>query len=280
MKALGVLGALVVVAVLVITVAGVLFDRKARREATDLLAGQRTTNTGVVTEADIAGLPEPVQRWLRYSKVVGKERVQTVRLKQEGSIRTGEGQPWMPFTAEQYYTTDAPGFVWHANARLMSILPAKARDMYSAGKGHMLIRPLGLVTVVDATGKEMDQGSMLRYLSEMIWFPSAALSDYIKWQPIDSNSAKATMSYQGMTASGVFYFDEKGDLTNFVAERYRDASGRFELAMWSTPVSAYGEFNDVRIPSEAEAKWLLASGEFPYIKVRIIDVEYNVPEVY
>ena len=42
----------------------------------------------------------------------------------------------------------------------------RARDMYLEGKGHMLVKVASLFTVVDATGAEMDQGSMMRYLSE------------------------------------------------------------------------------------------------------------------
>lgn len=281
LKILAALGGLVVIAVLVVVSAGLLFDRQARKDARDLFAGQKITKTGVITEADIAGLPEPVQRWLRYSKVIGKERVHAVRLKQEGTIRTAEGQPWMPFTAEQYYTADSPGFVWKANVRFASFIPMSGQDMYSAGKGHMLIKLLNLVSVADATGKEMDQGAMVRYLSEIIWFPSAAVSDFIKWEPIDASSAKATMSYQGMTVSGIFHFDEKGALTDFTADRYRDAGGgKFELGKWEAPATAYGEFNGVRIPVTGEAKWLLLSGDLPYIRLTVTEVQYNVSEVY
>ena len=50
---------------------------------------------------------------------------------------------------------------------------------------------------VDAKGKEIDQGALLRYLGEIVWVPSAALSDYITWEEMDSTTARATMSYEG-----------------------------------------------------------------------------------
>lgn len=69
----------------------------------------------------------------------------------------------------------------------------------------MLIRLFSIFPVAAASGKEMDQGALLRYLAEMQWFPSAALNRYIQWEEIDSFSAKATMSDQGVTASGVLH---------------------------------------------------------------------------
>jgi hypothetical protein len=64
------------------------------------------------------------------------------------------------------------------------------RDMYYEGKGNMYIKLMSLVTVADARGAEIDQGVLLRYLNEIMWFPGAALSDYIQWEVIGNNSTK------------------------------------------------------------------------------------------
>jgi len=48
-------------------------------------------------------------------------------------------------------------------------------------------------------------------------------------EPIDSGSAKATISWQGLSASALFYFDDKGALTNFVAERYMTVDDGYSL---------------------------------------------------
>lgn len=110
----------------------------------------------------------------------------------------------MSAEAEQYFTTDQPGFVWTAVVK-MAPLHFTGRDKYAEGHGSMLIRLFSIFPVAAASGKEMDQGALLRYLAEMQWFPSAALNRYIQWEEIDSFSAKATMSDQGVTASGVLH---------------------------------------------------------------------------
>ncbi|MBW2618988.1 MAG: hypothetical protein JRC92_08950 [Deltaproteobacteria bacterium] len=225
-------------------------------------------------------MPEPIQRWLRYSQVIEKERTTAVRLKQKGYFRQKEDQEWMPFKAEEYYTTDPPAFLWAATVKTAPMLSIKGRDRYYEGKGNMFFKLLSLVTVVNASGSEVDQGTLLRYLNEIMWFPSAALSDYIQWEHIDSNSAEATMSYQGVTVSAIFYFNERGELTNMIAERYRDIGGQFVLEKWSTPISEYGEVKGIRIPTKGEGVWKLSSGDFSYIKLEIIDIEYKNASMY
>ena len=53
----------------------------------------------------------------------------------------------------------------------------------------MFIKAGGLITVADGTGPTFDQGTALRFLGEIIWFPSAALTRHITWQPIDERRA-------------------------------------------------------------------------------------------
>jgi len=66
---------------------------------------------------------------------------------------------------------------------------------------------------------------MVRYLAEIVWFPSAALNDYIHWEQIDSTTAKATMTYVRITSSGLFKFDMDVNAISFEAKRYYDRKG-------------------------------------------------------
>lgn len=235
----------------------------------------------VVTPEMLEGLPQPVQRYLRYSGVVGKPLVSTVRLKQQGRIRQDESSPWMPLMAEEYYTVSPPSFVWQAGARVAGIPLMRIRDSYVAGTGRMFITADGLFTVGDMQGDEMDQGSMMRYLNEMMWFPSAFLSDYITWEAIDDNSARVIMTGDARQISAVITFDDQGRLTNFTGERYRDnGDGTSDLVLWSTPVSEYGEFGGIRIPVQGRGVWHLESGDLTYIELDILEVEYDRPETY
>lgn len=273
---------LVIIIVLAVsfTISYIAFERKVDNEVEKLFKKSKETGPEVISEADIEGLPEPVQRYLRYAQVIGKEKIRTVRLKQKGFFRQKEDQGWMPLNAEQYYTTDSPAFIWNGNLRLLQLPLIKGRDKFCEGKGNMLIKLLPFIKIADASGYEIDQGTLVRYLNEIMWFPTAYLNDYIEWEPIDSSSAKATISVEGLTASAILYFNEKGEMTNFVAERYMTVDDKFSLETWSTPIEKYREVHGIRIPTKGEGVWKLSSGDFNYIRIEIIDIEYNNPSIY
>ncbi|MDI6779511.1 MAG: hypothetical protein QME25_04870 [Bacteroidota bacterium] len=71
----------------------------------------------VVTFKMINNLPPVVQKWLVRSKIIGKEIIQTVHLKQNGEMRTKPDGSWMSVEAEQYFTTEKPGFIWLADVQ-------------------------------------------------------------------------------------------------------------------------------------------------------------------
>lgn len=270
---IGILGLIIALVALSISVSKNAFNRKVSLEVHELLEKSKQ-GAEVVTEEDIKGLPEPVQRYLRYTNNVGRKKIKTVRLKQKGAFRTKEGGNWMPFEAEEYFSTEPPAFIWNATMRPLPFLQVKGRDKYVDGKGNMYIKFLPVTQIADAAGPEMDQGAFMRYLNEMMWFPTAYLSKYIVWEAIDNNSAKATMSYKGVTVSAVVYFNEKGELINFVADRYMDVGGKFKLEKWSTPIKEYRELNGIRIPAKGEGVWNLDTGDFSYIDLKVTDIEY------
>jgi hypothetical protein len=252
------------------------FEERISSEIDALLAASTPADPGVITGADLEGLPEPVRRWLRHSGVVGRARPRTVRLRQAGEIQLGGS--WRPFTAEQYYTTDPPGFVWSVRVPMFPGVTAIGRDRYADGRGSIDVRLGGIVPVAREAGPEMDRGALLRYLDEIMWFPAGALSPYIAWEPIDGVSARATMTWGGISAPAVFAFDREGRFTDLVAERHDRETGR--AVTWSTPATEYGGFDGVRIPVAGEGVYARASGDEPYIRVRITDLEYDRPERY
>lgn len=234
----------------------------------------------IVRPEELDRLPAPVQRWLQASGVVGRERTHAVRLRQRGQMRTSPTGAWMPAEAEQYFSVDEPGFVWRVDVEMMGFLPIAGRDKYESGRGNMRISLGSLVPLVNAAGPEIDQGTMMRYLGEIVWFPSAALSPYIAWEPVSATDAKATMTYRGVTASAVFTFDERGRFVRMAGERYRAQDGASTLDPWLVPATEWRAIRGVEIPVKGEVLWKLREGDFSYYRWEILDVEYNRPELY
>lgn len=250
------------------------FSRRIDREAAALLSAAGDAERARITEADLEALPEPVQRWLRRSGVVGTTMPTSVHLRQEGMFRLGENQPWMPFRAEQSFAPRMPGFIWNAAFMAAPLVSIVGRDRYQAGVGDIDMRLLGIIPVARKRGGGLNQGALHRYLGEIVWFPAAALSDTIVWEPIDAMSAQATIRAGGETAAAVFVFDADGRPERLEADRYNDARGAIEP--WSIPIMDYGTFGGIEIPVAGEGVWHYETGDFAYIRWRITALEQDV----
>lgn len=231
----------------------------------------------ILTQAMVAGLPPIVQKWMEFSQVIGKPMQQFVSLHQTGQMRLKPNGKWTPLTATQYFTVTNPGFIWMADAG-KPWMHMVARDLYQEGKGHMLVKTMGLFTVANAKGPTIDQGSMMRYLAETCWFPSAALSAFVNWEAIDSLHAKATMRFGSVEASGVFNFDANGALKGFDALRYYSQKGGDTLEKWhiENDMSSVRTFDGVVIPTKSVVSWQLKDGDFSWLELEITDLQYNV----
>jgi hypothetical protein len=277
-----ILVSVILVAAAVVTANMWNFRRRVNAEVKRLFAqASRADNRLLVTADSLDRLPLPVQRYLTYAGVVGKPVVNSVRIRQTGVMLPAPDKPAMSFTAEQYYSVNPPGFVWKASIRMAGLPLAQVRDKYMEGSGHILGKIAGLFTMIELPpGQEVREGTLLRFLSEMVWFPSAFLSPYITWEPIDDCSAQVTLTDRGCSVTGRLYFDREGRLTSFVAKRYRAVDGRYELEEWHTPVEGYGSFEGLRLPIKGPAIWKLKTGDLPYVNVTITDVQYDIPELY
>lgn len=233
------------------------------------------TTPGIVTNEQIATLPAVVQNWLKRSQVLGKERTRFVHLKQNGEMKTKPDGKWLPFEAEQYFSIENPGFIWTADIKAAPMIHIVGRDKYEGGKGNMLIKLLSLFPIANAAGPEIDQGTLLRYLAETAWFPSAALEDYIQWDAVDNTTAKATMQYGGITASGIFRFTEEGDLLSFEAKRFYDRKEGATLEDWWIENKAWKEMQGLSIPTQSEVTWKLKTGNFNWLKLEITAIDYH-----
>jgi len=281
-KILLILGIVIVIIILFITISKILFDKKVTKEIDILTEDGSKTQSKTFSFNDLEGLPEPVQRYFKYALRDGQEYIKFVRLKQIGEFRMKENQPWMSIKAEQYFTTEDPAFIWRVKSTVAPFIWIEGRDMYYQGKGNMLIKLLSTITAADATGSEMDISSLIRFLSETPWFPTALLpSDYIEWKEIDSNSAQAVIKDNGYTASGIFSFNEKGEIIKFVTnDRYMEVDGKYFKEQWGGYYGNYQEIEGMKIPTEAEVEWNLSDKDLQYAKLKITDIQYNILSKY
>lgn len=231
----------------------------------------------IITEADLAPLPEPVQRYLRYANVLNRPRVKCVKVRQKGLMSTSPSQKGMPIEAVQYSTLVGPLMrIWYARAKIGPFNVLTGYDRFENGAGRMLMRLLSLFPVVDVQGPEVDMSALITFVNDMVMWPTAFLSEYIHWEPIDRLSACAQVQVGEQRFSAVLCFNEIGEMVDFITEDRYMLQGKSSVrTKWSTPFRKYRTANGLRIPSEGEAVWHLPDGEFPYIQLTIGDVQYD-----
>ena len=251
------------------------FDEATEREVRALLAEVPARRADLVQASELAHLPLPVARWLQRAGVVGRPRVRTVALRQRGRLRAGLDQPFLPAEARQVFTIDTPGFVWNVRATMKHVLPVLGRDTLHHGRGHMRITGAGMVTLVDAQSEAIDQGTLLRYLAEIVWFPSAALSLYIQWRAVDALTAEATLTYRRTVVTARFSFDAEGRFASLRARRYLGEGRDMRLETWVVRAKQWERWDGVEVPSEGVVSWKLAHGTFDYYRWEVTELEHD-----
>jgi hypothetical protein len=233
---------------------------------------------GTITEADLAPLPAPVQRYLRLAGAVGQPRVVSVRARMHGRIRSGPGARWMPFVAEQYDFFDRPSRFFYMNAS-MFFIPAQGYHRYAGSEATMVVKAAAVVPVARQAGPSMTRTETVTLFNDMCLLAPATLIDpAIVWEPVDDWTARATFSNAAQTIRAELLFNEQGELVDFRSDDRGQSStdGRTLISMrWSTPVGNYRRYGAATLASVGEGRWHPAEGDYTYIELTIDEVEYN-----
>jgi len=256
------------------------FKNLIEQERVEIFEKSSKYDGTIFSSEDITGLPAIVQKWLNYSGIIGKPKISNVFLTQDLHLKFKPKQEkWNNGKAEQYFTIQPPAFNWSINTQMNPLLSVIGRDRFENGNAEMLIKLFSLIPVAHSKNDEkINQSALQRYLAELVWFPSASISNYLTWEEIDELSAKATLEYKGTKGSGIFYFNEMGQFEKFVTMRFKDSNDTGPIE-WTVIANKTEERNGIRIPTECEATWTLESEQWTWLKLKIIHIEYNVKKM-
>ena len=245
-----------------------------RKQVEELFAQSKSISNQKFSYKQLEGLPEPVQRYFKYVLKEGQPYISYIRLKHDGQFKTGLDKDWEDITGEQYFTTGKPGFIWKGTTSMFV-----ARDMYLGNEGRLIATILSTFNVVDIHGKQQyDEGELLRWLSESVWFPTNLLpSQNLQWTAINSVSAKLTFTYEGLSLFYILTFNNQGEIVQMETRRYMDEK---RLETWIIEPGSYKDINGVIIPTKAEVFWRLKEGDFSYAKFKVIAIEYDIPKQF
>jgi len=99
----------------------------------------------------------------------------------------------------------------------------------------------------------------------------------LRWEAVDSVSAKAYFTDNDLTVSCLFFFNDSGEIVRLTTnERYMFKDGANVREKWTVHCGNYKEFSGIKIPTYAEVEWNLAEGDYKYFKADITEVQYDV----
>ncbi len=253
------------------------FQRMVEQDQNALIKATHAFELDTTEYNDVAELPPSVQRWLNTSRAMDKPMPKRVRIQQKAQLQMKPGQEkWLEAEAFQISSLNPPGFVWSVKASLFPGVFMLGRDRFMQGKGEMLIQLNGLFSIVDARGPKLDQGSLQRYLGEIVWYPQMALSPYIRWKALDASSAEAELSCGGTSGKGTFHFGADGAVEKFTAMRYPGNAEDAPLLLWEIKVLEHAVFDGVKVPSKMESTWHNPAGPWTWLKMEVEALEYAI----
>ena len=277
----------IVLAVIIIFVSVVLIYRYANSTQNSYLkhveriySDMPSAEAELITEDDLAELPDPVRKYLEYVGVVGTQKVHSFSVKIEGEFKMSAEKDFAPVVVEQFSFTDNPARLFFMEMKFMG-MKIFGLHHYESANASMVIKILDLVTVADACGPEMDIGETVTVFNDMcILAPAALIDSRISWRQIDDLSVEGTFTNGDISVSATLYFNETGQLINFISEDryYWNEDNTYDLFPWATPLGDYKEINGLNLAAYGEAVWMKEEGPFTYAKFKMRDVTIN-PEI-
>jgi hypothetical protein len=237
----------------------------------------RLQKMDMVSENDLAKLPEPLQRYLRYAGVVNKPRVQNFRANYTGQISRTQQNGWMDIAADQYNFYDEPTRVFFIRSSVFGI-PMDGLHLYKGSDAVMQIRVASLYGIVDAKGDTMTKSETVTMFNDMcIMAPATLIDSSIHWKLIDSLKVLGTFTNQGHSVSATLFFNERGELVDFSSDdRFMSSDGvTYKNYRWSTPIRNYKDFDGRKVATQADLIWHTPEGDYIYGKFELTSIEYN-----
>jgi hypothetical protein len=242
-------------------------------------AAQPLGTAPVLTEADLAHLPAPVQRYVRRSGAVGRPRVQNVRFAFDAQMYRKPGDAPLPSSSIQHNFMAKPARLFFMKSRMFG-LPVRVFHAYADEAATMQVRVASLVNMVDLAGEELATGETVTVLNDLCFFAPGALVDpRLGWEPVDERTVKVTFQNGRRRVGATLHFNERDELVNFVSDDRAALlpDGSLARYRWSTPVSDYREFDGRRVATRGAAVYAYPEGDFTYGTFVLQSIAWDVP---
>ena len=274
----GTAGNLIILIFAVLGLFQIKFKKTYKYEVELGMAQSQVLQTSKLTESEIAFLPHSVKKYLRYTGAVGKPKVNNIKASFSGKIRKDKKSEWMKLNSEQHNFMAYPTRLFFLDA-IKNYMPVAGFHCFKNGTAFMDIRLFSIFKEEYQSGNEMDISETLTFFNDMcVLAPATLIDSRIEWLELERNKVKATFTNNGIKVTATLYFNEKGELVNFVSEdRYSiGENSSITKHTWSTPLREYKTINNYKLASYTETIYTYPSGDFTYATFTLKNIEYNL----
>lgn len=251
------------------------FEESYRADVSENLNRSKRLIPGLLTESDLAALPDLVQNYIRESGTLWKVQTKNMMIEFEGKMRA-RGKDFFPFSSEKYNFIEDPSRLFFMNAKF-SALTVQGYHRYMSEKASMNIRIFGIIPVASFRGPEMNQAETVTLFNDMCLFaPGSLIDKRISWsEGPNPLSVLAKFKNGSQMISAILQFDESGRLRNFISNDRIEINENRKLR-FSTPIIEYTEKHGYLLPYKAQTIWHYPEGEFIYGEFTLKDIKYNL----
>lgn len=240
------------------------------------LARNKAFTTELFTEEVIKDLPEPLKKYLRVCGYINTPIPINAAVNwTESWLKLSPDKEWGKLQTIQFNSVKPIGRV--AYMKFISI-PVAARDLYCDGYGEMKGKLLNLIPVVFDNSKEVAQSALITAFCEFFFIPGYLLVDAITWEQLNAHSVRGTLEDNGITVSGIFYFNDEGLMTRFETNDRYYSTGKqtYQKVPFSALVDSYRMQGNLKICENVRIVWHLPEGDYEYYKGIVESIECNV----
>lgn len=230
------------------------------------------------TETDFSALPTAIQKYIAHCGYIGQPKMSYLKMEYRNvDFSQGRSGPTMKIDYTQYNFVNEPCRMALIESSMFGV-PFEGYDYYQNGTGGMKGIIAKVITLFDQTGAEMDRACLATFLAESLFAPTILLQDYITFEEIGEFEVRATISYKGQKASGIFTFNEQYEMISFTTKDRGvvNADGTMEYVPWSALCGEYTVAESgICYPTKFQAVWNYPDGDFVYFDGTISEVSYG-----
>ena len=200
----------------------------------------------------LAGLDEPVGRFLRHAIGDGAELGTGVRLTMTGHIKVGL---WLRFSAWQ--ECDGLSFAWRARIGPGPLAPLAVVDRFTEGVGSMDGRLFGRMKLFHAEDENTTRSAAGRAALEAVYTPASLLPQRgVTWRAESKSEIVATWDVPPEQPELHLQIDDRGAVRSYHLPRWGNVERKeFGYIPCGCEVKAERRFGDLVVPSSVTGAW-------------------------